>query len=406
MLAPYYYERDCQNLVGEVVDHKFLSESAYLKSLKQTKTLWETKYPDHPFEVDIDDENFCNQDTNYQSKCKYDLEKAVERQRLFYYQVSLPHYKDDKFLAKAVTRYKKYLFLKKHNMGLFLVPCYDFDLVWHSHQLHPVKYKADTEAILGQMFNHDDSVNDREEGSKLNRSDAETRQLWSKTFGEDFPAGGAMYRGNPPFGVLKMVTEEEIYAVASKLANITITGISVHNMSPESGKFVLKLALMNNRKAGNNNSNSTILKLKGPSTDWQNNKGITSFTFHTGSHSNLQFDLVEKNGFLCFGSNESFGKNIYSLGKVLEEAAREPHTLNSKVSLDKTDLGRSASQAPEVEFTANVDKPQRGPCLLLMQSGAFQTYTMPENIEQMWGPVLLPRLPLGVPNTCSVASHK
>ena len=41
----------------------------------------------------------------------------------------------------------------------------------------------------------------------------------------------------------------------------------------------------------------------------------------------------------------------------------------------------------------------------LVQDG-FETVTMPEHIEQLWGPVPLPLLPAGVPNTCRVASHR
>ena len=41
-----------------------------------------------------------------------------------------------------------------------------------------------------------------------------------------------------------------------------------------------------------------------------------------------------------------------------------------------------------------------------LQQEGFQTATMPENVEQLWGPVPLPSLPEGVPNTCRVATHK
>ena len=36
-----------------------------------------------------------------------------------------------------ILRYKMYLHLKKKNPKTFLVPCYDIDLVWHAHQVHP-----------------------------------------------------------------------------------------------------------------------------------------------------------------------------------------------------------------------------------------------------------------------------
>ena len=59
-----------------------------------------------------------------------------------------------------------------------------------------------------------------------------------------------------------------------------------------------------------------------------------------------------------------------------------------------------------VAFTATVDPPRRGPCILTLQASQFETCTMPENVQQLWGPISLPSLPEGVPNTCIVASHR
>lgn len=61
---------------------------------------------------------------------------------------------------------------------------------------------------------------------------------------------------------------------------------------------------------------------------------------------------------------------------------------------------------PSVAFSLVVDAPCRGPCILALQAGQFETCTMPENVDQMWGPIALPSLPDGVPNTCIVASHR
>merc|ERR1711994_625111 len=83
------------------------------------------------------------------SKITYDIKSAALRQGSFYYQVSLSHYKDEAFMRDAFKRYKMYLLLKKENKSTFLVPCYDIDLVWHTHQVHPQAYQCDTTAILG-----------------------------------------------------------------------------------------------------------------------------------------------------------------------------------------------------------------------------------------------------------------
>jgi len=112
--------------------------------------------------------------------------------------VSLDHFRDRYFLNDALKRYMMYLYLKKCNPDKFLVPCYDMDLIWHAHQVHPVEYQRDTSAALGFVLKHDDSVNDRSEGSRLNNADDVTRRLWTDTFGVPFARPGAMFRGNPP----------------------------------------------------------------------------------------------------------------------------------------------------------------------------------------------------------------
>ena len=83
------------------------------------------------------------------------------RQGTFFYQVSLSHYRDSDFLTDSATRYRMYLELKRQNPEKFLVPCYDMDLIWHSHQVSTLHYTRDTTAILGFVLKHDDSVNDR-----------------------------------------------------------------------------------------------------------------------------------------------------------------------------------------------------------------------------------------------------
>ena len=81
------------------------------------------------------------------------------------------------------------------------------DLIWHTHQVNTLKYSKDTSAILGFVLKHDDSVNDRSEGSKLNNADDVTRKLWRETFNVSFPRPGSMFRGNPPYGKLNTLSE-------------------------------------------------------------------------------------------------------------------------------------------------------------------------------------------------------
>ena len=135
--------------------------------------------------------------TAFVSKFGYDIAAAVERQNVFNYQVSLPHYLETPFLQRAVARYLCFLELRRRNPGKFLVPTYDIDVVWHAHQLQP-SYVADTTALFGQLLDHDDSVNDRTPGAKLATSADATRQMWHEAFEHGWAIDGGMYRGQPP----------------------------------------------------------------------------------------------------------------------------------------------------------------------------------------------------------------
>lgn len=109
---------------------------------------------------------------------------------------------DDIFLEEAVARYKGFLHLIKRNkersIRRFCVPTYDIDLIWHSHQLHPVSYSKDLGALIGRVLEHDDTDSDRTEGKKLDVGFSGTTNQWEETFGSRYWKAGAMHRGNAP----------------------------------------------------------------------------------------------------------------------------------------------------------------------------------------------------------------
>ena len=166
MLAPVSYQRGLTRRFGRAINHKPIESNHLLALRERTKELWDKKYPTEPF-----DPTYQSTDNdNFQSGFEYDIAEAVQRQKLFFYQVSLPHYQDRSFLKASISRYKMYLYLKSKYSSEFLVPCYDMDVCWHTHQVQPELYAFETKEILGHILPHDDSVNDRAPGSKLNNS--------------------------------------------------------------------------------------------------------------------------------------------------------------------------------------------------------------------------------------------
>ena len=88
--------------------------------------------------------------------------------------------------------------------GEFLVPTYDQDLVWHAHLSVPSVYEKEMRtATYRNAIGHDDSVNDRTPGAKLEVRGRRTMELWRthypvSTWDEPYARRGAMWRGDAP----------------------------------------------------------------------------------------------------------------------------------------------------------------------------------------------------------------
>lgn len=106
--------------------------------------------------------------------------------------------KDDIFLEGAVQRYKGFLHMIRRNKETksknFCVPTYDIDLMWHTHQLHPLSYCNDMVSLLGHVLDHDDTDSDRTKGQKLDVGFDRTTRQWKEMFSSRYWRAGAMYR--------------------------------------------------------------------------------------------------------------------------------------------------------------------------------------------------------------------
>ncbi|KAI5082204.1 hypothetical protein GOP47_0001947 [Adiantum capillus-veneris] len=173
-------------------------------AIETTKAFWEERFPHESYTLDLDQFHYDDQWTPptevlKRRRIKYDLEKAVTRQRTFLYQVSKPHMMVESFLSAAEQRYKAFLHLfKMTDCKVFLVPTYDIDLLWHTHQLNPKVYLVDLTRILGRVLEHDDTDTDRSSDQKLDEGFCQTAERWLQSYGSVYEKAGAMYRGEPP----------------------------------------------------------------------------------------------------------------------------------------------------------------------------------------------------------------
>ena len=274
MLSPVSYQRDCKEIVATLVDHKILVGEQRDKGLVKARALWEKLYPEEPFEVDLT-APVCDA-PDFQSRIEYDIEAACARQ------VSLPHFADRKLLTEAVERYKFHLYLKQQNPELFFVPCYDFDLIWHSHQLNPSIYTRDTTEIQGEVYNHNDSVNDRKPGSQLIKAETVTREKW-KELGHQFALNGAMFRGEPPLGTQKESIDYSLHGAFEYTVDLSM--LEVEGL-PKSKTYTVKIEDVNG---------SQVLKVqvRGPAARVTKSNGVLSrFAYKKKNSGNLRVSVL------------------------------------------------------------------------------------------------------------------
>ncbi|BFZ08986.1 hypothetical protein BsWGS_12025 [Bradybaena similaris] len=396
MLCPEAYNTDCKNIVGKVIDHHLIDRAKRKDLIKDSERLWRKEYTDVPFSA-------CDAvtpwfDCEFVSALTYNLASAIYRQRTFNYQVSLPHYRDEKFLNSAILRYKKFLYLKLNNPGMFLVPCCDTDLMWHTHMLHPHFYKDDTQSYLSCLLPHDDAVSNRSPGSKLSLYEAKTRNLWRKVFNEKFSYYGAMYRGEPPNSKLNAMSREDIFKVCSKQADVLLERIRITGL-PTGKSFKLKLCYNTGYQNFSRSLYVTenIATVKGNSRTFEDNRINVHFQFDTRYNDKVIVNLQQKSGRLCLGSSDVVGEGKVDLLKKIQPLTGKGITAN-----DEVECGDSLS----IGLVWSCSAPSLGPCVLRLEPGDYQSCIMPEDKESLWGPIPLPRLPAGVVSVCSVASHQ
>ncbi|KAJ3036157.1 hypothetical protein HDV00_003013 [Rhizophlyctis rosea] len=115
-----------------------------------------------------------------------DLVAAVIRQRNFTTKMisGVVPWTDRAVLARSTIRYRQFLLLMDRHKANFLVPTLDIDLMWHTHQLHPLRYQQYGIKHFARIIDHDDAVGE----SKLNDAFFKTCLLWKKEFRDAPPA--------------------------------------------------------------------------------------------------------------------------------------------------------------------------------------------------------------------------
>ena len=197
---PFMFQLE-NNDENETLDPTLLGHT--FKTCKRTIELFHQMYPDETFFLT---NNIGTEECFPGAKIDgFDVIKSCYRQASFLWQVSGDNFCNDEFLCQGVENYTKFVRLMGQKQSpQFLVPTYQVDLMWRSHMLSSIaNYHKDNIRMNGSTLEHNDSLNDRTEGGKLDTNFQATRKMWREVYGDEYKVHGGMYRGEPPVEYFK-----------------------------------------------------------------------------------------------------------------------------------------------------------------------------------------------------------
>jgi len=251
--------------------------------------------------------------------------------------------------------------------------------------------------IIGYLFNHDDTVSDRTEGSKQHTADLKTREHWKTHFNENFTNFGSMYRGTPPGGILYPMTMEDKHQICTNKTDITIDKVylkfyPVTNLKPEK----MKLRVL---AAADAIPIQYFTKLKGYKTTepllWNEPQ---HFIFETAKANILRFLFQAKHG--IFGATREIGSADIDI-RLKTDLHVTPEAIGPGNIHETLQVGEN-----QLEVIGHYPTPTPDKVLLFLDAGQYEDSLIPENSRALWGPVVLERLASGVQNKCQVATHR
>lgn len=265
--------------------------------------------------------------------------------------------------------------------------------------LNPLAYGTNMNKIVGQLFNHDDTDNDRSKGSKLSLAGIKTRNHWKSFYKENFALFGAMYRGMSLPGVLYCISKDDVLGFTTKKSKITVQNLVLqhpHIQENSWKNFHVKCTTAAGDKAVTHwfgfKGSGTFSKQDSSKT-WSK---VGTFQFLTRKENNLLFDVQEKVGFGFCGLKTAAGQGTLNLLSIIEKQVTgdEEGIVSKSVHVGEGTIHLQLQTLSQPDVT-----------LLFLEHASYENSVIPTNIQHFWGPVSLEQLPSGVSNKCQVASH-
>ena len=213
-----------------------------------------------------------------------------------------------------------------------------------------------------------------------------------------------------PEAMLHRISAEETYGHSAKDSIIHLCNLLVQLERP-----LRNVKLMVSRRNAQLNENGyTLIENQKKSGLFTSQKSFTwttedfgtgesSFEIGTQYDTCLHFDIVEIAGFSYWKEDRPVGSGSFDLKPALENPNnRQGGEINIQIPL----VAKSGSTEGSLLVIGRFEAPVAKEMELQLERGDYETVVIPENIQTLWGPVDLKRLPPGTDNQCKVASHR
>lgn len=370
MLLVGHYTAYCRERFGRLIPHVLHVSTTEAKAARDhTADIWHMKYRTEPFELDVT--SLIEQSKLPPSRLGEVMGLALQQQAFFFYQVSLPHYRDKKFLQSAVDRYKMFLFAEKFIVGSCTdTPC-DIELVWRIHALHPQDYVRDT-AFLNQLYDPYQPYTDG-----VDVCNNSLKQKWKQLYSEPYFIEGTVGRGPPVTADVVTMPKDKQVREMVHTCSITVDDLEVADPDNKTGIKKDTTLFVDIRRLNDSSfSYSVIATVRGVLDKRMHLKGPPAeIEFDSRTHRGLEFHIYSKVGSLCFARQQSHATLFYSPRKHFDGGSfynrRLPVEIQKVVSTD-----------PVVKFTCEVKAEKRKPHVLLFERQPFTQQACPNRVQR------------------------
>ena len=375
ILTSLDYRRYCQDRFGKIVDHQFEeSVKEEDEARDRGKALWEEHFPEERFEA-----SSGSGSSQKDSGLSEVIFQSEEKQATFFYQVSLSHFRDRKFVDSAVYRYRKLLGLKAAHPTADLCPTADIEVVRHAHVLHPAAYEADLGRILGEVVEFGvlekafDKVKsyDQEERMALET----TRRLWSVMYKTDYDIAGVRHRGIPETDLFSEATQNHLRQSEPDSMMMFLDEIKIADLWSKDQQIIVE-----GRRLGKTSyTYESLFRVSGKSgvsLSTGSNPSRNKFNFSLRDNRGIELHTYGTKGRFCFKKENHVATTFFDPRKLYEEG-QKLEDIELTVEIPRISYGD-----PTVSFVCGVNVVHRAkPHVFTLYREAFASGPIPHHLK-------------------------